>query len=47
MRWAIVEVAMVHLRYDTSINRAYHAIAERRGKKTALVAAARRLLMCC
>ena len=34
-------------KYDTSIARAYLSIAGRRGKKTAKVAAARKLLMCC
>ena len=47
LRWAMVEAAMTHIRYDTSITRAYHGIAERRGKPAARVAAARRLLMCC
>jgi hypothetical protein len=43
----MVEAALVHLKYDTSITRAYHRIAERRGKQVARVAAARKLLMCC
>lgn len=47
LRWAMVEAALVHLKYDTSITRAYHRIAERRGKQIAQVAAARKLLMCC
>ena len=48
LRWAMVEAAMVHVhRYDTSITRAYHRIAERRGKQVATVAAARKLLLCC
>jgi transposase len=48
LRWAMVEAAMVHVhRYDTSITRSYHRIAERRGKQVATVAAARRLLACC
>jgi transposase len=48
LRWALVEAAMVHVHgYDTSITRAYHRIAERRGKQVATVAAARRLLACC
>ena len=47
LRWVMVEAAMTHLKYDTPITRAYHRIAERRGRKTAQVAAARRLLMCC
>ena len=46
LRWAMVEAALVHLKYDTSITRAYHRIAERRGKQVARVAAARKLLMC-
>jgi hypothetical protein len=36
-----------HLKYDASITRAYHAIAERKGARIAKVAAARRLLMWC
>ena len=47
LRWAVVEAAMTHLKYDTSITRAYHRIAERRGKQVAIVAAARKLLLCC
>jgi transposase len=48
LRWVMVEAAMVHVhRYDTSISRSYHRIAERRGKQVATVAAARRLLTCC
>ncbi len=41
----MVEAAMIHIhKYDTSIKRAYHRIAERRERQ---VAAARKLLMCC
>ena len=48
LRWAMVEAAMVHVhKYDTSITRTYHRIAERRGKQVATVAAARKLLSCC
>jgi transposase len=47
LRWIMVECVHTHLKYDTSITRAYHAIAERKGKRIAKVAAARRLLMCC
>jgi transposase len=47
LRWIMVECVHTHVKYDTSITRAYHAIAERRGTGTAKVAAARRLLMCC
>jgi transposase len=47
LRWVMVEAAQVHVhKYDTSITRAYNRIAEKRGKKIATVAAARRLLMC-
>jgi hypothetical protein len=42
-----VEAAFVHLRYDTPVTRAYHRIAERRGRKTARVVAARMLLEVC
>ena len=47
LRWAMTEAAIIHLKYDTSITRAYHRIAERRGKQVARVAVARKLLMCC
>jgi len=47
LRWTMVECVHTHLKYDTSITRAYHAIAERKGARIAKVAAARRLLMCC
>lgn len=47
LRWAMVEAALVHLRYDTPVTRAYHRIAERRGKRVARVAAARMLLEVC
>jgi transposase len=47
LRLVMVEVAQTHVhKYDTSITRAYNRIAEKRGKKIAVVAAARRLLMC-
>lgn len=47
LRWAMVEAAIVHLRYDTSITRAYHRITERRGRRTARMSAARMLLEVC
>ena len=48
LRWVMVEAAMTHVhKYDTAITRAYHKIAERRGRQVATVAAARRLLLCC
>jgi transposase len=47
LRWAMVEAVLVHLRYDTPVTRFYHRVAERRGSKTARVAAARKLLMVC
>jgi len=47
LRWAMVEAALTHVKYDTAITRAYHRIAERRGRKAALVATARRLLLSC
>jgi transposase len=47
LRWVMVEAAQTHVhKYDTSITRAYNRIAEKRGKKIAVIAAARRLLMC-
>jgi len=47
LRWIMVECVHTHLKYDTSITRSYNAIAQRKGKPIAKVAAARRLLMCC
>jgi len=48
LRWVMVEAAQTHVhKYDTAITRAYHRIAERRGRRVAVVAAARKLLMCC
>jgi transposase len=48
LRWVMVEAAQTHVhKYDTSITHAYNRIAERRGKRIATVAAARKLLMCC
>ena len=48
LRWVMVEAAQTHVhKYDTAIARAYNRIAERRGRKVAVVAAARKLLMCC
>ena len=47
LRWAMVEAAHVHFRFDSPVTRAYHGIAERRGKGKATVAAARMLLLVC
>jgi transposase len=47
LRWAMVEAAHVHFRFDSPVTRAYHRIAERRGKGKAKVAAARMLLLVC
>jgi transposase len=48
LRWVMVEAAKTHVnKYDTKITKAYHRIAERRGKQVATVAAARKLLLCC
>jgi transposase len=47
LRWVMVKAAQTHVyKYYTSITRAYNRIAEKRGKKIAVTAAARRLLMC-
>ena len=44
----MVEAAQTHVhKYDTAITKAYHRIAERRGRRVAVVAAARKLLLCC
>ena len=47
LRWALVEAAMVHVRHDSAVTRFYHRVAERRGKKSALVAVARKLATVC
>jgi transposase len=47
LRWALVEAAMVHVRYDSPVTRFYHRVAERRGKKPALIASARKLVTVC
>jgi transposase len=47
LRWAMVEAAHVHFRFDSPVTRAYHRIAEHRGKGKATVAAARMLLLVC
>jgi len=47
LRWAMVEAAMVHVRRDSPVTRFYLRVAERRGRKPALVAAARKLLTVC
>jgi len=44
LRWAMVEAALVHFRFDSPVTRAYHRIAERWRKGKAKVVAARRLL---
>jgi len=48
LRWVMVEAAQTHVhRYDSAITRVYHRVAERRGRRVAVVAAAHKLLMCC
>ena len=48
LRWIMIECASTHVsKYDTWISRSYRCIAGRRGKKTAKVAAARKLLLVC
>jgi transposase len=47
LRWALVEAAMTHIRYDTPVTRFYHGVAGRRGRKAAMVAAARKLATVC
>ena len=47
LRWALVEAAMVHIRVDTPVTRFYHRVAEKRGRKPALVASARKLATVC
>jgi hypothetical protein len=40
----MVEAVLVHLRYDSPVTGFYYRVAERKGAKTARVAAARHLL---
>jgi transposase len=47
LRWILVECSHIHVKYDTSITRAYYSIAQSKGKRVAHVAVARRILMCC
>jgi len=48
LRWVMVEAAQTHVhKYDTSITRVYSRIAERRGRRSAVVAAAHKLLLVC
>jgi len=48
LRWIMMECASTHVsKYDTWISRSYRCLAGRRGKKTARVAAARKLLVVC
>jgi len=48
LRWVMVEAAQTHVhKYDTSVTRVYNRIAERRGKRSAVVAAAHKLLLVC
>jgi transposase len=48
LRWVMVEAAQTHVhKYDTSITRVYNRIAERRGRRSAVVAAAHKLLLVC
>ncbi len=48
LRWIMMECASTHVaKYDTWISRSYRCLAGRRGKKTARVAAARKLLEVC
>lgn len=42
LRWAAVEVAMTHIKYDVAITRADHRIAERKGRQIAIVIATRK-----
>ena len=48
LRWIMMECASIHVsKYDTWISRSYRCLAGRRGKSTARVAAARKLLVVC
>jgi len=48
LRWIMIECASTHVsKYDTWISRSYRCLAGRKGKNTARVAAARKLLVVC
>jgi len=48
LRWVMVEAAQTHVhKYDTSVTKLYNRVAERRGKRSAVVAAAHKLLLIC
>lgn len=48
LRWIMIECASTHVnKHDTWISRSYRRIVGRRGKKTAKVVAARKLLLVC
>jgi transposase len=50
LRWVLVEAVHSHVikqKNDTSISRFYHSLAGRKGKQVAVVATARKLLLCC
>jgi len=47
LRWVMVECALAHIKHDTYYSRFYHRLAQRRGKQVAIVATARKLLLCC
>jgi transposase len=48
LRWVMIEAAQTHVhRFDTAITRMYNGIAERRGRRIALTAAAHKLLLVC
>ena len=47
LRWVMVEAVHAYLRYDTPLTRFYSQVAQKRGSRTAKVAAARMLLLVC
>jgi len=48
LRWAMVQAAQTHVhRFDSTVTRIYDRVAERRGNRVALTAAAHKLLLIC
>ena len=44
IRWVLTQSVHIHLKYDTYLTQFYHQVAQRRGKKIAIVATASKLL---
>jgi len=48
LRWVMVQAAQTHVRsFDSNVTRMYHRVAEKKGSKVGLTAAAHKLLLVC